>query len=517
MTVIRGSGFDDERQAWQVPELYNISTDVADWHSPDALAMVWADYRGEERLVSWGEMRDLSCRFATAYHAAGVRPGEVVAVLLPALPETAAAFLGAYRAGAVLLTMSVLWSDEQIDMRLKSSECRVVLTDRENAARLDTVGDMRVLILEDRPQDTHPGSFPAVATRADDPAQLYYTSGTSGPAKGILHAHRNLIGHNEFEYCHGLRPGEVFYGAGEWAWSYAKLMGPWRYGAAHLVYRHERGFEPNGLLRAMSRHGVSNALVNPTLLRIIRSEADPAALRLPQKFGNVCSSNEPLTPDTLDWFQDVFGVPVLEYYGLTESYPLLGNFPGEPVLPGSTGKPLPGWDVRLLDEDGSPVAAGDAGEICLRARHNPQYPLGIWRDPERTRKIFGGEWFHTGDTARQDADGHWFFLGRNDDLIKSSGYRVGPYEVEEVLNLHPAVKESGVVGLPDPRRGQVVHAFVALRPGGVPSDELATQLQEWVKEKHSRFAYPRGVTFVEELPKSATGKVQRAALRARGR
>lgn len=515
MAVLRGAGLDPTSGDWHIPERYNIAEDVADWHDRDALAMIWVDYRGRTRDVRWGEMRDLSCQFANLYLRHGAAKGDVIAVLLPQLPETAAAFLAAYRVGGILLTMSVLWSDEQVATRLESSGCRLVVTDAANAGRLHGLA-IDVIVCEDAAHLAEATTFETVATSADDPAQLYYTSGTTGPAKGILHAHRNLIGHNEFEHCHDLRPGELFYGAGEWAWSYAKLMGPWRVGAVHLAYAHERGFEPDGLLRAMSRYGVTNVFLNPTLLRIMRATADPDALDLPQKFRVVCCSNEPLPADLLGWFEQRFGVPVHEFYGMTESYPMVGYGAGQEIRPGSMGTVVPGWDVRLLHEDrDEPAPAGEAGEICLRARHNPQYPLEIWRDAATTASRLGGAWFRTGDTARVDDDGYWFFLGRNDDVIKTSGYRVGPYEIEEVLEAHPAVAATGVIGIPDPVRGQAVHAYVVVRPGYTADAALARELQEWVRERHSRFAYPRGITFVDDLPTSATGKVQRAALRAR--
>lgn len=520
MAVLRGAGYDPRAATWLVPEHYNIAVDVADWHARDALAMIWCDYRGRTRHVRWGEMRDLSCRFANLYARRGTAKGDVVAVLMPQLPETAAAFLGAYRVGAILLTMSVLWSDEQVAARLESSGCRLVVTDAANTARLRDVVARRgieLVVLEDAAHLAEPSTFDSVATRADDPAQLYYTSGTSGPAKGILHAHRNLIGHNEFEHCHDLRPGELFYGAGEWAWSYAKLMGPWRIGAVHLAYAHERGFEPDGLLRAMSRHRVTNLFLNPTLLRIMRATAEEAALALPQWFRVVCCSNEPLPADLLDWFTDHFGVPIHEFYGMTESYPMIGYAPGQQIRPGSMGTVIPGWEVELRDEQDRPVAPGGAGEICLRARQNPQYPLEIWGDPQATASRLGHNWFRTGDTARVDVDGYWYFLGRNDDVIKTSGYRVGPYEIEEVLNAHPAVAASGVIGVPDEIRGQAVHAYVVVGNGHTAGDTLTYELQDWVRHRHSRFAYPRGITFVDTLPTSATGKVQRAALRHRYR
>jgi acetyl-CoA synthetase len=208
-------------------------------------------------------------------------------------------------------------------------------------------------------------------------------------------------------------------------------------------------------------------------------------------------------------------VTPLDYYGSTESYPLIGNFPGVPVKAGSMGRRMPGWDVRLLDGDGREVPPGQPGEISLRAGSNPQYPLGYWNRPEASEEAFGGPWYRTKDQAVMDEDGYFWFLGRTDDVIKTSGYRVGPYEVEDVLRRHPAVADAGVVGVPDAVRGQAVKAWIELNPGYEPGPHLAEEITGFARTSYSRFAYPRLVEFVDELPRSATGKIQRAALRAR--
>ncbi|MDT0473671.1 AMP-binding protein [Streptomyces sp. DSM 41014] len=503
-----------ETHQWSVPERYNMAADVADHHPGDRLALIFEDHTGHRQEVNWQQVQDRSRQVAAHLHAAGVRKGDRVAVLLPQRPDTPATYLGVLRTGAILVTMSLLWADEPIRYRLTDSGADVLVTE---SGALHRAADFTGTVIDvDDPQiAARPPHFTTADTAADDPALIFYTSGTTGPAKGIVHAHRTLLGHNEFRHCHDLRPGDVFYGAGDWAWSMAKLMGPLRVGAAHLVYRPAAGFDPDGLLAAMARNNVTTALVNPTFLRKMRQDVPDAGTRHPQNLRVVCCSNEPLTADLIDWFRDQFGVTLLDYYGSTESYPLLGNFPGVPVKPGSMGRPLPGWDVRLLDDDGHEVPAGEPGEICLRARSNPQFPLGYWQRPEPTAEAFGGTWYHTKDQAVRDDDGYFWFLGRTDDVIKTSGYRVGPYEVEATLREHPAVADAGVVGVPDPLRGQAVKAYIELTPAHRPSDELAREIAEHARGTHSRFAYPRIVEFVDELPRSATGKIQRAALRTR--
>ena len=503
-----------DHHQWAVPDRYNMAVDVADRHDRDATALIFEDHTGTRTRMSWGAVRDRSNRVAARLHALGVRQGDRVAVLLSQRPDTAATYLGVLRTGAVLVTMSPLWADEPIRYRLADSDTSVLVSEAAHTRRTSDFAGI-TLDVDDPAIAAEDAGFRSVDTAADDPALIFYTSGTTGPAKGIVHAHRTLLGHNEFDVCHDLRPGDVFYGAGEWAWSMAKLMGPLRAGAIQFVYRPAAGFDPIGLLEATARNGVSTALVNPTFLRKLRAAAPDAGRRYPQAFRVVCCANEPLTVDLIDWFRDQFGVTVLDYYGSTESYPLVGNFPGVPVKPGSMGQPLPGWEVAVLDSAGRRVPVGEPGEICLRARSNPQYPLGYWGRPEQSAAVFGGEWYHTNDHATVDEDGYFWFQGRADDVIKTSGYRVGPFEIESALREHPAVAEAGVVGIPDSVRGQAIKAWLRLAPGYQPGETLARQIRDHVKLHHSRFAYPQHIEFISELPKSATGKIRRSALRDR--
>jgi len=503
---------------WAVPERYNIAEDVCDKHPRDKLAMVHERWDGAQRRVTWGELQDRSGQAAHALRAAGVGPGDRVAVLAPATVDTAAAFLGTFKAGAILLSLSVLYGDEGIRHRLTDSEPAVLVTDAANAARVPAELAGTVLVLDEDPFGGHPTGFDRVDTAADDPAQLYYSSGTTGLAKGILHAHRYLLAHEEFRLCHEVRRGELFHGMGEWAWAagIAPLLGPWRYGAAQLVYERRGGFDPEKQLEVLSRHGATNVFTTPTAMRAMMALGDDAGARFPQRLRRVCSAGEPLNPEAIRWFREQFGVTVLDYYGLTESYPLVANFPWMPVREGSMGRPMPGWDVQLLDDDERPVPPGERGEICLRARSNPHYPLGYWRRNEETELTFGGEWFHTRDAARVDEDGYVWYDGRADDVIISAGYRIGPFEVESACLEHPAVREAAAVASPDEQRGNVVKAFVVLADGAGPGDdELVRSIQQHVRGRLSAYAYPRRIEFVEDLPKTLTGKIRRIELRRR--
>ena len=505
------------RHRWEVPKRYNIAADVCDSHPRDKLAMIHEDFDGNVRRVDWGELQDSSNRLANVLAASGVKKGDRVAMLLPPTAETAAAFFGTWKVGAILLSMSVLYGDEGIRHRLTDSQAKVLVTNEANADRIERSLVEQILILDDELLTTGSPSFETLDTEADDPAQLYYSSGTTGLAKGILHAHRYILAHEEFIYCHDVRDGELFHGMGEWAWAagICPLIGPWRHGAVQAVYQREGGFDPHKQLDFLSRHGVTNVFGTPTAIRSMMSIGD-AGTRYPQKFRIVCSAGEPLNPEAIRWFREQYGITVLDYYGLTESYPLCANYPFMEVREGSMGRPMPGWEVAILDEDEQPVTSGDRGEICLKARSNPHYPLGYWnRPPEDSDEVFGGDWFHTKDAARADDDGYFWYEGRADDVIISAGYRIGPFEVESACLEHGAVAEAAAVAFPDERRGNVVKAFVVLAAGHEPSDELANDIKAFVREHHSAYAYPRIIEFVPDLPKTLTGKIRRIELRQR--
>ncbi|HEV7884930.1 MAG TPA: AMP-binding protein [Solirubrobacteraceae bacterium] len=505
-----------EAHSWHVPERYNIAADACDKHPRDKLAMIHEDPDGAVREVSWGELQDMSDRFARVLRERGVERGDRVAMLLPSTPETAAAFFGTWKAGAILLSMSILYGDEGIRHRLDDSQARVVVTNGANRARVE--GLTEVVELEPGDLDDGDTDFERADTAADDPAQLYYTSGTTGLAKGILHAHRYILAHEEFVYSHDIQDGERFHGMGEWAWAagICPLIGPWRLGAVQLVLQRKGGFDPHQQLSFLSRHEASNVFATPTAIRSMMGISD-AGTRYPQAFRIVCSAGEPLNPEAIRWFREQYGVTVLDYYGLSESYPLCGNFPFMEVRDGSMGKPLPGWDVAILDEEEKPVAQGERGEICLRARSNPHYPLGYWNNPEASEETFGGEWFHSKDAASTDEDGYFWYEGRADDVIISAGYRIGPFEVESACLEHPAVAEAAAVAWPDERRGNIVKAFVVLAAGHEASDELGKEIGAFVREHHSAYAYPRLVEFVDDLPKTLTGKIRRIELRERSK
>ncbi|HYT26167.1 MAG TPA: acyl-CoA synthetase [Actinomycetota bacterium] len=511
---------------FELPAAYNIAADVLDKHEPDRPAMRFVSDDGRDERWTFGDVRRLTDRAANLLRGLGVGKGDRVAVMAPASPEIAATFLATYKCEAILLSLSVLYGDEGVVHRLNDSQAKVMVTSAEHRDRVAAMVEQapsveRVVVVggtggesfEELTRDASP-EFATPATDPDTPAQLYYTSGTTGLAKGILHAHRYVLSHEEFQFCHDVRAGELFHSTGEWAWIAGivpGILGPWRFGVETLVHGRRGGFDPGKALRLIADHGVGNLFTTPTairaMMRVDGAERLDFALRL------ACSAGEPLNPEAIAWWARAIGCPVLDYYGLSESYPLCGNFPTVEVRPGSMGLPMPGWDVAVLDADEQPVPRGEAGEICLRARSNPHYPLGYWNRPDDSEEVFGGTWFHTKDTAVQDEDGYVWYSGRADDVIIASGYRIGPFEVESVLLEHPTVAESAVVASPDAQRGNVVKAFVRLAGGHEPGDGLVKELQDHVRTRLSAYAYPRRVEFVDDLPKTLTGKIRRAELR----
>ncbi|MPZ69371.1 MAG: AMP-binding protein, partial [Actinobacteria bacterium] len=435
--------------------------------------------------------------------------------------------------GAILLSLSQLYGDDGIAHRLEDSGAKVLITDGNNRPRLEEMRDRvksleRILVLNaagsplgddldlDRAMAETSSEFTTVDTAADDPAQLYYSSGTTGQAKGILHAHRYLIAHNEYELCHDVRDDETFHSTGEWAWIAGivpGLLGPWRFGVPVAVFQRQGAFDPEQTLYTIEKYNVGNLFTTPTALRAMTELKDPSS-QFKINLRIACSAGEPLNPEVIRWFKEQFGTTIFDYYGLTESYPLCANFPTVEVRPGSMGRPVPGWEIAILDSvTGEPVPAGELGEICLRARSNPHYPLGYWNRPEDSKEVFGGDWFHTKDVARMDEDGYVWYEGRADDVIISAGYRIGPFEVESAIVELPEVIEAAAVASPDSKRGMIVKAFVRVAEGVTPDEELVTKIQHHVRDSYAAYAYPREIEFVDDLPKTLTGKIRRMELR----
>jgi len=496
---------------WPVPEHYNVVEEACDRHPPDKLAMIWDDDQGTVRHVFWRELQERSSRFSAALVARGVLPGDRVVMILRQSPETAAAILGVLKTGAVLVTMSDLLADRVIGERVGELEAKALVTETRFADRFDRLVPGATLLLDRFEFTGFSGRFQTVKTPAESLAFIAYTSGTTGTAKGVMLPHRVMIAGDETRFVQDLRDGERYYGIGEWSWWVRKILGPWQCGAVNLCYRHER-YDPERLLRTLARHEVTNAFINATAIRVMMRDRT-IGRRCPVPLRVASSSNEPLGVEASDWFHEQFGVRPVEFYGCTEVGILIGGSPHVPIKPGAMGTVIPGYEVRVLDDEGREVPRGAEGEICLLARSSPNWPLGYWRRPEDSERDFGGQWFRTKDIASMDADGHLWYVGRRDDVIKSAGYRIGPHDVEATLRRHPQVQDAAVIGVPDPERGATVVAYVVLQPGADGTPALVASLQDLVRAEYSAFGYPREVRFVADLPRSSTGKTDRKSLR----
>ena len=530
MIVERRESWEAVRAAfrWRLPARYNIAEHACERHAASGRpALVCPDPAGgEPRLWSFRELSRLSNRLANALAAAGIGRGDRVAVLLGQGVETGLAHLAAYKLGAVALPLFTLFGEEALAYRLGHSGAKALITDaegRQKVAALDLPA-LSLVVAEDfwglveRASDR----FEAAATGPDDPALLIYTSGTTGPPKGALHGHRVLPGHlpgvalpQEFFP----QPGDLFWTPADWAWAGGLLdvlLPAWAAGVPVLASRPGK-FDPEEAFALIARCGVRNAFLPPTALKMMR-QAPPAAQRAPGlAMRSIGSGGESLGAELLDWGRDVFGLTINEFYGQTECNLVVGNCASLfPVRPGWLGRAIPGHEVAVLDGGGNRLPPGEAGEIAVR-RPDPVMFLGYWRDEEATAAKFNGDWLLTGDLGVQDEDGAFRFVGREDDVISSAGYRIGPGEIEECLMGHPAVAMAAAVGAPDPVRGEIVKAFVVLRAGEAPTGRLDAALRAHVRDRLSAHEYPRAVEFVPALPMTATGKVRRRDLRLRER
>jgi acetyl-CoA synthetase len=498
---------------WQIPERFNIAASVerhADGSGRTALVELLED--GSSRSTSFDELEALSSRLARSLSELGVERGDRIAVFLPQCRETALAHLAAFRLGAISVPLSPLFRADALRHRLVNSGAKACFTDRELSPHLEGIFPSQKVMTE-LPFAT--AGLPCADTSKDDPAMLIYTSGTTGLPRGALHAHRFLPGRlSGFELCHRLESGphrdRPFWTPADWAWVGGLVdcvLTPWVLGCPVLAAR-RRGFDANVLSNVIERGNVRSLFLPPTALhRLLDSPAGTF-----QRVFSVHTAGEPLPAETYRWAKDSFQ-QVYELYGLTEVGAVAGSSPYVPVRPGSLGKPYPGHDVVLLDERGGIVTGAGEGEIAVH-RSDPGMFLGYFQDPAATQARFSGEYLVTGDLARRDEDGYLYYLGRNDDVFNTAGYRVGPTDIEATLVHHPAVADAGVVGEPDAERGHVVKAFVLLASGHLPSKELEAELRSFVKERLAAYEYPRKVVFVRELPRTVSGKLQRGALRA---
>ena len=528
---------------WQIPEFYNIGVDICDkWAAvePDRLAIIDVDPLGQAQNYSFGQLRAMSNQLANALSQRGLsrsegQPGNRIGVLLPQRVETVVSHIAAAKLGCISIPLFTLFGPEALLHRLGNSRAKAVITDRSGLEKLlpllPQLPALQHVFCVDGPLGLAEGfaqicaeqseAFIPEKTRADDAALLIYTSGTTGNPKGALHAHRVLLGHLPgVEISHNFLPqdGDRFWTPADWAWIGGLLdvlMPALHHGIAVVACRFAK-FTPEAAFDLIRRHDIRNAFLPPTALKMMKLMPEGEHLEI--KMRSVASGGETLGPELLDWGRKAFGVTINEFYGQTECNMVVSSCDVlEPVLPGAMGRQVPGHVVGVIDPmTGIAAQVGNEGAIAVLAP-DPVMFLEYWENPAATAEKFvtgpAGRWLLTGDRGIRDAEGRLHFLGRDDDVIGSAGYRIGPAEVEDCLLSHPAVQFAGVVGKPDPIRGAVVAAYIVLREGHVGSPELADEIGRFVKQRLAAHEYPRCVRFLSAMPMTTTGKIIRRELR----
>jgi acetyl-CoA synthetase len=529
---------------WEVPPDFNIAHAVCGRHAGagSRVAMFWEDESGATASFTFGDLQQQANRLCNALSARGVGRGDKIAIVLPQRPETAIAHIACYQLGAVAVPLSFLFGPDALEYRLDNSEAKVALVDpsslpnlapvRPGLARLAHVigvAGAREAWSEDwdsllaRASDR----FAAAATRATDPALLIYTSGTTGPPKGALMPQQCLLGNLPgFVYSHDMfpQPDDLFWSPADWAWTGGlmdALLPTLYFGVPVLGFRGR--FDPERALALMAKYRVRNAFIFPTALKMMMKAVPQPRARFDLVLRSVMSAGEAVGSTVFTWAQEALGVTINEMFGQTEMNYIVGNSHTLwPAKPGSMGRPYPGHRISVLADNGDEVAPGESGEVAVHrigsdGTPDPVFFLEYFKNPESTARKFTGDWCRTGDLARKDDDGYYWYQGRTDDMFKAAGYRIGPAEIENCLVKHAAVANAAVVPSPDPTRGNIVKAFIVLAPGRSPSRALEEDIQRHVREFLAPYEYPKEIEFIDALPMTTTGKVQRRVLRERER
>lgn len=526
---------------WQVPREFNIA-----WHccgrwanDPTRIALYHEDEHGATSQLTYAELQHQANRLSNILAGLGVRRGDRIAILAPQRPEVPVAHIAIYQMGAVAMPLSVQFGPDALEYRFQNSECVVAIVD---AAALPAVlqiwpdcPTLRQLIVLGEVAGVNEArvlgwgtlltqaasEYVLVATLADDAAVLIYTSGTTGPPKGALIPHRALIGNLPgFVYSQNHFPqmGDVFWTPSDWAWTGGLMdaLLPTLYFGQPILGYYGR-FDAEKAFYLLERYAVTNTFLVPTALKMMMKALPHPRQHYQLKLRAIMSAGEAVGDTVFAWVQAELGVTLNEMFGQTEVNYIVGNSYTEwPAKPGCIGRPYPGHRVGIIDDEGQVLVHGELGEIAVWDEgQDPVFFLGYWRNDEATRQKYSGNWCRTGDLGRMDADGYIWYQGRADDMIKSAAYRIGPSEIESCLVKHPAVANAAVIGKPDELRGTIIKAFIVLTPNSPPSEALRADLQQFVRARLAPYQYPREIEFIDALPMTTTGKVQRRLLRAR--
>lgn len=526
----------------KAPEYFNFAYDIIDrWAKKDRnkLCMIWANQFGQERRFTFFEMARLSNQAANLLIKLGIRKGDHVFMMIPRLPEWWIFSLAMIRIGAIQCPSPSLLTPDDCKYRITKGKFKAVICDISNTPKFDEICDdcpsLDVKILVDGEKDGWTSyrkeiSTPPGISREDlhpmfrfnskskDPMLLMFTSGTSSHPKMVLHTYDLALGHRvTAQLWQGSTANDLQLTLSDTGWGknlWGNYFGQWVAGACLLIYDIRGKFHPEELLPLLEKYEVTRFCAPPTIYRMLVL-SDLSKYNLSQLV-SCTAAGEPLHTETLKIWKAGTGITIREAYGQTETCSVIGNFIGVEPVPGSMGKPSPGWHLELHDEDGNPVPQGEPGRIAVNISEGMR-PVGLFAryedDDAANKEAFIGNFYYTGDKAYMDKNGYYWFVGRSDDIIKSSGYRIGPLEVEEVLMKHPAVVEVAVIGVPDPLRGARIKAYIILKDGWEPSDALIKELQNFAKEHTAPYKYPREIEFVKMLPKTVSGKVKRDLLR----
>jgi len=521
-----------EEFKWNVPEYYNFAGEVVDKWAEDKkrLAMLWVDDNGTQIKKTFNDISVASKKMANVLKAQGIGQGDVVIVVLPRNIEWWIIFTACIRCGAMIAPGTTQLTSKDLAFRSNKSNAACIITNPSIAAIFDEVSDKcktvkSKIVIEsakagwlffDDAMKEASQEFKTAKTKAEDNCLVYFTSGTTGFPKMALHTHSYAIGHRiTGKYWLDLKEIDMHWNVSDTGWAkaaWSSYFGPWNQGAALFIHHTDR-FDPITTLDLLAKHPITTMCGAPTIYRMLVLQ-DLSQYKFPT-LRHCVGAGEPLNPEIIDVWQKATGCIIRDGYGQTETVLLAGSFPCIEPRYGSMGKPTPGIDLNVIDDQGNILGPNEEGDIAIRVE--PERPVGLfkeyWKEPNKTASSFIPGWYLTGDRAYVDEDGYFWFVGRSDDVILTSGYRIGPFEVESALIEHPAVAESAVVSSPDETRGEVVKAFVILAPNHEPSDELMKELQNHVKTTTAPYKYPRKIEFVEELPKTISGKIRRIELR----
>jgi medium-chain acyl-CoA synthetase len=517
---------------WEVPDHFNFGATIDRFaEDPKRVALLWEDERRNRARLTFADLKEQSNRIANVLSGLGIRKGDPILLVLPRITMWQAAYIGALKLGALVIPCTTMLREKDLVYRANHSGARAIIAAAASAEMIANLKkecrSLEHFLLAGSPRSGWKSlneamifaspQFTPVRTRADEPALCYYTSGTTKNPKAVLHSHAYTFTHQfTGKFWLDLRDTDVHWTTSDTGWAkaaYGVLFGPWMNGVTTFMYNGR--FDPKKELELLGRYRITTFCAPPTEYRMLVKE-DLARYKFPA-LRHCTGAGEPLNPEVIEVWREHFKLAIHDGYGQTETIILAANIPGMAIRPGSMGFPFPGHDVHVVDENLNDAKDGEVGEIavCVKPNRPPSLFLEYWKNPQETASVFRGDYYLTGDQAYRDSDGYLWFVGRADDVIISAGYRIGPFEVESALLEHRAVLESAVVASPDPDRGAIVKAFVKLKPGAEASDELAHELQDHVKRVTAPYKYPREIEFVDELPKTVSGKIRRVELRKR--